>query len=472
MKDTRIKNDIKVMWHILNEGAPYDIEGKDVILYLITPFGKVKIDHFTIDKNVIHWTFFGKDQKTVGIYGLEMSINEDKEGMITTDKCKFVRLVAHSCMVGGADEGNVEADTIELTSNLELGNGSGGESSVFEAIYGETTHDEIVEQFNQGKICYLNSGSIQYILTLLNNSEVYFGAAYGNYHYYAVCSKPSRWYTQRKDLSHNIKDLDNGNVEIAIAGQTAEVVTPQNVGKQGVIRQTQTWTEAADKGYDYVMSNLVRGAIPQANIDLFTSAGAVFNEESGYFELNGLTDISYEEMINIHNYTIPFSVGVTAPQGVMLGRNLPIRTPYALKAKRYYIFSLGNWDYLFWDSRVERVKITEPITLGSLNAAFSLSDYLSDIDGVISLERASSTSGIFTNCWNLRSIQFTKLKASIEIKQSPRLTNASILYMIQNEIATSAIVITLHADAYARAMADTEIQAALEAHPNISLASA
>ena len=51
-------------------------------------------------------------------------------------------------------------------------------------------------------------------------------------------------------------------------------------------------------------------------------------------------------------------------------------------------------------------------------------------------------------------------------------SSKSILYMIQNEAATSAITITLHADAYARAMANTDIVAALEAHPNVSLASA
>ena len=44
--------------------------------------------------------------------------------------------------------------------------------------------------------------------------------------------------------------------------------------------------------------------------------------------------------------------------------------------------------------------------------------------------------------------------------------------MINKEAATSPITITLHADAYARAMANADIVAALEAHPNVSLASA
>ena len=67
-------------------------------------------------------------------------------------------------------------------------------------------------------------------------------------------------------------------------------------GKIGVISQTQTWSGSGSNPRTYVMSNLVTGLIPQANIDLFESAGAVFNESTGYFELNGLTDISYNEM--------------------------------------------------------------------------------------------------------------------------------------------------------------------------------
>jgi hypothetical protein len=44
--------------------------------------------------------------------------------------------------------------------------------------------------------------------------------------------------------------------------------------------------------------------------------------------------------------------------------------------------------------------------------------------------------------------------------------------MIENEAATSAITITLHANAYARLSTDLDIVAALENHPLVSLASA
>lgn len=388
---------------------------------------------------------------------------------------------------GGVSKDYVDGKLTELSAEVsglseKIDNLPSAESDVFKAEYGVTTYEEVKAAYDSGKVVHCDYNSYCYVLSRFTESGAYFNAVNGSNSYRMDLTTDDTWTSphiiQIEEKANKVTTLSESSTDTQYPSAKAVYDALQNVGggassdKQGVIRQTQTWTRASDKGYDYVMSNLVRGAIPQANIDLFTSAGAIFNEESGYFELNGLTDISYEEMINIHNYTIPFSVGVIAPQGVMLGRRLPIRTPYALKAKRFFIFSSGNWDYLFWDSCIERVKLTEQIALNSLNTAFSLSPYLSDIDGVISLERTPNTSGIFTNCVSLRSIQLTKLKASIEIKQSPRLTNASILYMIENVIATSAIVITLHADAYARAMADAEILAALEAHPNVSLASA
>ena len=71
-------------------------------------------------------------------------------------------------------------------------------------------------------------------------------------------------------------------------------------------------------------------------------------------------------------------------------------------------------------------------------------------------------------------LEFFKLQsmAKSQYINSPYFREDCILYMIENEAATSAITVTLHADAYAKAMANADIVAALEAHPNVSLASA
>ena len=131
MMNERIGNDLKVAWKIYNNGEYFSLVGKDVTVYLKTPFSKEEVKGFTIAGNVINWTFYGKDQKHTGTYSLELVINEGAEGMITTDKCNFVNLVADSCKVGGTSEPNLEIETIELTSNIEYiaGSGEGGGGS-------------------------------------------------------------------------------------------------------------------------------------------------------------------------------------------------------------------------------------------------------------------------------------------------------------------------------------------------------
>lgn len=89
-------------------------------MYLRTPFGKNKIEQFTILGNGIEWIFPGKQQKYLGKHSLTLVINEDADDMITTDACNFVNLVACSCDVGGTPDLNVEVETIELTSVVEF----------------------------------------------------------------------------------------------------------------------------------------------------------------------------------------------------------------------------------------------------------------------------------------------------------------------------------------------------------------
>ena len=79
---------------------------------------------------------------------------------------------------------------------------------------------------------------------------------------------------------------------------------------------------------------------------------------------------------------------------------------------------------------------------------------------------------MFDRCYKLEYVRLNKVSRNLVLRNSSRLQESSILHMINNETATSAITITLHADAYARAMANADIVAALEAHPNVSLASA
>jgi hypothetical protein len=127
MKRKRIGNDINIAWAIMTEdGKPFDLSNRRISLYLKNYVRKEEVKGFSIEGNVILWTFLGKNQKNLGNHSLELVINEDADGMITTDACDFVCLVPCSCKEGGEDDAGVKTETVNLTSVITLGGGGGG----------------------------------------------------------------------------------------------------------------------------------------------------------------------------------------------------------------------------------------------------------------------------------------------------------------------------------------------------------
>lgn len=103
------------------------------------------------------------------------------------------------------------------------------------------------------------------------------------------------------------------------------------------------------------------------------------------------------------------------------------------------------------------------------SVAFRACPKLTKILNVINCKNISTFTHSFYGCNSLVEVRLFGLKANVSFSNSPLLSKKSILFMIEEEAATSAIVITLHATAYAMAMADSDISAALAEHTNVSL---
>lgn len=210
------------------------------------------------------------------------------------------------------------------------------------------------------------------------------------------------------------------------------------------------------------MSNLVYGDIPRANIELYEAAGATFNATTGYFELNGLTDISYEEMAAIYKYATTYYHSLENRF-----REAPIRTnlPEAWEGKvnPNNMYANASVTTMFYLSKVEVAHVFPPKdgTIGyfaptTLIDFVRYTSYIKTIDGVIDVtSRTTIPASFLHSAFSLENVQLFGLKANLTIPSSPRLSTASVAYMINNEAATSAITITLHATAYARCQADT-----------------
>ena len=77
----------------------------------------------------------------------------------------------------------------------------------------------------------------------------------------------------------------------------------------------------------------------------------------------------------------------------------------------------------------------------------------------------------FSYCFSIQTIKLDRLRNSLPISNISLLTKESLLYIINNESATSAITITLSSYCYTKYAEDADVVAALANHPNISIAS-
>ena len=83
--------------------------------------------------------------------------------------------------------------------------------------------------------------------------------------------------------------------------------------------------------------------------------------------------------------------------------------------------------------------------------------------------KVTDMSSMFNNCYSLTHANIKNVKLAYQLNNSALLSKESLLYLINNEAATSAITIKLASYAYTRLSNDPDIVAALAAHPNISI---
>ena len=82
----------------------------------------------------------------------------------------------------------------------------------------------------------------------------------------------------------------------------------------------------------------------------------------------------------------------------------------------------------------------------------------------------TSMNNMLQYCYSLVYLRLKNVSIGFKINNSSLLIKESLLNIINNEAATSAIIITIASYAYTRLANDADIVAALANHPNISLA--
>lgn len=271
-----------------------------------------------------------------------------------------------------------------------------------------------------------------------------------------------------------ISKLDGGNKGIVVSLSEPDVTT---LGRSIVVYY-------GDGTYTIVVKNdftkvLVPWRKDSSLRDLYISAGAKYNEATGYYELNGLTDITEDEMRTIYNrYLIDIGTNSSASGWLILDdgerTNLPCITRADIfnhlgngirgnKVEVLRICAASTGDY----TRVCYVGDTAAIAhylFPKLRKVIGVWQYNSDNPDKFNFYYGQP----FGNCPLLEEIRMKRINKSHTFAVSPNLSKESVQYMIENAnppsgAAAGSIAITLHPTAYARLKDDADIVAALEA---------
>ncbi len=197
----------------------------------------------------------------------------------------------------------------------------------------------------------------------------------------------------------------------------------------------------------------------QGNRALYVAAGAVYNEQTGFYELNGLTDITEEQMRNIYVYT-----SGAINQNDLSGKfsNLPIRTNLPFKANSGSYFGDASIGAMFVKNHtIEVINIGSTVYPNYIGYAFAQCDKLRKILTVINLNSYSLGKPIttmFQGCILLEYVRIQKIRQSILFSNSPLLSLESLQYLITNADNTLAITFTVHADVYAKIQDETQTE--------------
>ncbi len=252
---------------------------------------------------------------------------------------------------------------------------------------------------------------------------------------------------------------DNGNVVLSNAnGESKEFMPATPSGDPMHYAYVAAGAEYNDTGADIT------------RIGVF---GDAITWKAGYWWFNELGDISNEEIkyIYLYRYTAPSSVQVRS----YFQAFRKTRTPMIEIPARAAAIDASYFAYSTIFETIALTQTQDSVLVGNMDSFMSQSQGVKKIINGLDLTYLKSESLIkeaFNNASRLEEVRLYNLQVSVGFEKSKNLSNASILCMIENEIAGNTITITLHADAYVRAMADANIVEALAAHTNVTLASA
>ena len=225
---------------------------------------------------------------------------------------------------------------------------------------------------------------------------------------------------------------------------------------------TATASQIAEGATAYVQGEKITGTMPSGikpkggyNRSLFESAGAVFNEDTGYYELyadeGGLTDITEEQMCDIYTQT----AHLAAKRGenynlfsLTCRTNFKGRVSGNIGINEIYAYGSSNLEILFLDNILHSYSNNGIIVSSFVSDDFYNCIALKKVIGPIRIERVTKDIS-YSYPIKIEDIKFSGLKVNFQFFAKDEVINyESIKYLVDNAQNTSAITITVHPTTY------------------------
>lgn len=213
--------------------------------------------------------------------------------------------------------------------------------------------------------------------------------------------------------------------------------------------------------------------------DLYISAGAVYNEATGFYELNGLTDITEEQMRVIYEKTWGWWLALPNLNGFgdsSARTNIPCPD-----YKRLYYQSNCNLSSTFATTGdVDNLEVLNfnpirypdrdftKLSIRAMNWMCQANAKPLTIIGTFDVGNVPDNNSLNIG-GNIKTIDIKNLSKNIKFYNSNVLSKESVLYMINNSTATSAITIGLNKAVYDVMKNDIDVILALGEKSNIVL---
>lgn len=182
---------------------------------------------------------------------------------------------------------------------------------------------------------------------------------------------------------------------------------------------------------------------------LYNAEGAKYNEATGYYELNGLTDITEEQMALIYNESMRFPKNSPYIAGCYAKSNA--RTLFGPTISAIVSQNNSNCYEVFFDSKFEYVALSASGSgrlCSSLVYTFALSRKLRKIDFPL-IVTDKTFNNTFSGCELLEYVLISDFRGGkLSFIDSPRLNYTSLRWLVDKAKNTTAETVTVHATTY------------------------